>query len=69
MIELTAARCPRSPESYLSVMHADAPDEAQSIAAELTALTGMDHLPILDLGASIATQCGPGTLSVGYFTL
>jgi DegV family protein with EDD domain len=67
LIELVCARCPRSPEAYVCVMHADDEKEAQSLAQALKTNLGVDTIPIYHLGAAITTHAGPGTLAVGFF--
>ncbi len=65
--ELVAEQCPRAPESHLCVMQADALEMAQRLAGELGAALRLGHIPIYNLGASITTHGGPGTLAVGFF--
>jgi DegV family protein with EDD domain len=67
LVELVAAQCPRTPEGYLCVMHADAQPEAEALAADLGAAVGVDEVPIYEVGAAIATHGGPGILGVGFF--
>lgn len=66
--ELVTALCPRTSEARLSVMHADDLAEAQRLARDLQSLLDIDTLPIYNLGASITTHAGPGTLGVGFFS-
>jgi DegV family protein with EDD domain len=65
--ELVVAGCPRTPEADLSVMHADAPAEAERLAADLRAALGLADIPIFAVGAAITTHAGPGTIGVGFF--
>lgn len=64
---IVAERCPRTPEAYLCVMHADAAAAAERLAGELAVALGLGAVPIYSAGASITTHAGPGTLGVGYF--
>ncbi len=67
LIELMAAQCPHSPQSYPCVMHTDAQLEAERLAAELGTILGCGPLPLYDAGAACTTHGGPGILAVGFF--
>jgi DegV family protein with EDD domain len=53
--------------SYLSVMHAGVPDQAQALAGEFCATLGLQQVPILDVPPAIVTHAGPGLLGVAFF--
>lgn len=65
--ELVMAECPRSPESHLNVMHADALGEAQRLRDDLCRVLGVYDIPLYSVGPAITTHAGPGTLAVGFF--
>ena len=65
--ELILAECPRTPEARLSVMHADAIEDANRLRAELSASLGIQDIPLYSVGPAITTHAGPGTLAVGFF--
>jgi DegV family protein with EDD domain len=65
--ELVIAECPRSPESHLSVMHADAPSEAQRLRDDLCRVLGVCDIPLYSVGPAITTHAGPGTLAISFF--
>ena len=65
--EAVLAECPRSPEARLSVMHADAPSEANRLRDELCEALGVCDIPLYSVGPAITTHAGPGTLAVGFF--
>ena len=65
--ELARAECPRTPESYLCVMHADAPTQADQLRADLCADLGVCDIPLYSVGPAITTHAGPGTLAIGFF--
>ncbi|MGQ9681766.1 MAG: DegV family protein [Anaerolineae bacterium] len=67
LIELVAEQCPRSSEGYLSVMHADVPQDATRLAEQLKAVTGIGDIPIYTVGSAITTHGGPGVLGVSFF--
>ena len=52
---------------YLSVMHADVPQEAQELANDLGKQLGLRDIPILDVPPAIVTHGGPGILGVSFF--
>jgi len=65
--ELILTECPRTPGARLSVMHADAVEDAQRLRAELSASLGIQDIPLYSVGPAITTHAGPGTLAVGFF--
>jgi DegV family protein with EDD domain len=65
--ELILTECPRTPEARLSVMHADAVEDANRLRAELSAALGIKDIPLTSVGPAITTHAGPGTLAVGFF--
>ncbi|MBN1401861.1 MAG: DegV family protein [Anaerolineae bacterium] len=67
LLDLVVEHCPRSAESYLWVMHADAQVEAEQFAERLRARLGIEEIPLLGVGAAITTHAGPGVLGVSFF--
>ncbi|MBP7693615.1 MAG: DegV family protein [Anaerolineales bacterium] len=65
--ELVVARCPRTPEARLSVLHAGVEAEAAALAAALQAALGTAEIPLYPVGAAITVHAGPGTLGVAFF--
>lgn len=66
--ELIVAEAARGDGAHLSVMHTAAPEEAETLAAELKAALGLTDVIIMDLVPAIVTHAGPGALAVGFFT-
>lgn len=54
-------------EGYLSVMHADALDEAQALASSFKATLDLDDVMILRVPPAVVTHGGPGVLGVGFY--
>lgn len=65
--ELILTECPRTPEAHLSVMHADAVEDANRLRADLSATLNIQDIPLYSVGPAITTHAGPGTLAVGFF--
>ena len=65
--ELILTECPRTPEARLSVMHADAVEDANRLRADLSATLDIRDIPLYSVGPAITTHAGPGTLAVGFF--
>ena len=65
--ELVRQQMPYGGSGYLSVMHADVPDEAAALADTLRAELNIPTIPILDLPPAIVTHGGPGILAVAFF--
>jgi DegV family protein with EDD domain len=56
-----------SEAGYLSLMHADALEEAQALADSLQAELGLEAVSILRVPPAVVTHGGPGVLGVGFF--
>ena len=65
--ELVLEQIPQDGSGYLSVMHADVPDQGQALADDLGAQLGLSQIPIYDVPPAIVTHAGPGILGVGFF--
>src|SRR5690606_21464366 len=53
----------------VAVMHADAADEAESLASELRARLDVEELLVGQLGPTIGTHAGPGTIGVVFHSV
>lgn len=65
--ELARLECPRTPEAYVCVMHADVQLEANQLRTDLCADLGLGDIPLYSVGPAITTHAGPGTLAIGFF--
>lgn len=65
--ELILEDCPHGPESCLTVMHADAYEEAQALVKEYSDLLGITDVQIYNLPPAILVHAGPGALAISYF--
>ncbi len=68
LIELVKSQAARNGEAYLSVMHAGVPDQAESLAQQLSEVTSFRSIPILDLPPAIVVHGGPGVLAAAFFS-
>ncbi len=66
--QLVLSDVDRSGQAHLTVMHAEAPKEAEEMAASLRTRLGGAEILIMDLVPAIITHAGPGALAVGFFT-
>jgi DegV family protein with EDD domain len=67
LVELVEEQCPKRADSNLCVMQADAPEEAEELAASLRSRTGLAHIPIYELPPAIVVHGGPKVMGVGFF--
>lgn len=58
----------RAGDAHVTVMHAEAREEAEQVAASLKESLGSSEILIMDLVPAIITHAGPGALAVGFFT-
>lgn len=65
--QLVISECPATEDAHLCVMQADAEDRATDLASALQEALDISKVPVYQLGASITTHAGPGTLAVGFF--
>ncbi|HNT22789.1 MAG TPA: DegV family protein [Anaerolineales bacterium] len=65
--ELARQQLPGDGTGYLSIMHADVPEEAMILASDLRAELNISHIPIIDLPPAVVTHGGPGILAVAFF--
>ena len=65
--ELVATNCPPTAEADLCVLHADAPAEAERLAADLCRKLGAASIPVYAAGAAITTHAGPGAIGAAFF--
>lgn len=55
-------------DPHVCVMHADALDDAENLAAELKSNLNIEKIPFYELPPAIVVHVGPGALAVGFFT-
>lgn len=67
IVEIVEEQCPKSPESHLCVMQADAVEEAQTLAEDLKSRMNLTEIPIYQLPPAIIVHGGPGVMGVGFF--
>ncbi len=65
--ELVLTQIPTDGSGHLCVMHADAPEQAQTLAADLGRALDLPSVPILDVPSAIVVHSGPGVLGVSFF--
>jgi len=65
--QLVISDYPSGGEGYLTVMHADVPEQGKQLAADLAAALNLEQVPVADVPPAIATHGGPGVLGVAYF--
>jgi len=68
LCELVLENCPRGPESYISVLHGGAEEEAKYLVDYFKNCLGIDDIPIYYVPAAILVYSGPGVVGVSYFT-
>ena len=67
LVEIIEEECPKSPEGHLSIMQADAVDEANMLAEDLKTRMNLPSIPIYELPPAIVVHGGPGVMAVGFF--
>lgn len=66
--EVVGSEAARGSAAHLTVMNADARQEAELLATELQSALGCEDVLIMDMVPAIVTHAGPGVLAVGFFT-
>ena len=67
ILEIVEEQCPKNAAANLSVMQADALEEADALAADLRSRINLTHIPIYELPPAIVVHGGPGVMAVGFF--
>ena len=65
--EIVLEQIPRTPDAYLTIMHAGVPDQGQALAFDLAQSLGIDSVPVFDVPPAIVTHGGPGILAAAFF--
>jgi len=68
MISIAEERIEKDKESYLSIMHAGAREQAQEMANRLSSRLSISNIPIYEMPPAIITHGGPGILGMAFFT-
>jgi DegV family protein with EDD domain len=66
--EIILSECPKGPECMFTIMHAEARDEAEVLAAEYCQVLGIPNIPIYEVPPAIIVHAGPGVLAFSFFT-
>ncbi|HNS50683.1 MAG TPA: DegV family protein [Anaerolineae bacterium] len=67
LLEIVAARAGSASSLHGAVVHANSPDEAESLRERLAALVKFDELYTSGLSPAIGTHTGPGTIGLGFY--
>lgn len=68
LVDIVCEQSNGSQQKMVTVMHADVPEEAMTLAKELQAKLKLPEIPsITDVPPAIVTHGGPGILAVGFF--
>ena len=66
--EIMAERSGPDTQIHVAVLHADAPEEANRLADDISAHFNVAEQLVIDIGAAIGTHTGPGTLGLAFYT-
>lgn len=67
LLEIVAARVGSMPSLHGAVVHANSPEEAESLRERLAARIKFDELHTSGLSPAIGTHTGPGTIGLGFY--
>jgi DegV family protein with EDD domain len=67
LIEIVLSQYPQATNGFLTIMHADVPQEGKALAEELRSRLSLTEVPLYDVPPAIVTHGGPGILGVGFF--
>jgi len=65
--ELICQDCPKTADSYITVLQLGAESEAKLLAKDFAEYIGMPDVPVAEMPPAIGVHAGPGVLGVGYF--
>lgn len=67
IIEIIQNECPHHESGLLSIAQCDAVEDAQSLAAEFTRVTGIQNIPIYEVPPAIVVHAGPKVMAISFF--
>jgi DegV family protein with EDD domain len=67
IIEIIQNECPHNESGLLSIAQCDAVEDAQSLAAEFTRVTGIQNIPIYEVPPAIVVHAGPKVMAISFF--
>jgi len=67
LVELVVNECPANPESHLSILEADAMDDAIELSNNFREQIKINDIQITDLPPAIIVHAGPGVLAASFF--
>jgi DegV family protein with EDD domain len=67
LIELVKSECPRTQDSNLALLEADAMEDAIELREAFTQALSLDEIAIADLPPAIIVHAGPGVLAASFF--
>jgi DegV family protein with EDD domain len=65
--ELVLVDCPKGEESMITVSHCGGHERAEKLAAELSQMLEIPHIPVYEVPPAIVVHGGPGIISVSFF--
>ena len=68
LVEIVEEQCPQNASAYLSVLQADAVEEAEALAAGLRSRMNLDRVPVYEMPPAIVVHGGPGIMGVAFMT-
>jgi len=68
IVELVKEECPPKVESYLSILEADAMEDAIALKTEFQDSLKINSVQIADLPPAIIVHAGPGVVAASFFT-
>jgi DegV family protein with EDD domain len=66
--EIVTNECPHCKESYISIAHIEAEDEAAELVIYFKKALGVEDIPIYEAPPAIVVHGGPKIIAVSFFT-
>ena len=67
IVDLVLSECPRTSESHLSILEADALADAEALRQEFQKNLNINSIQITDLPPAIVVHAGPGVVAASFF--
>jgi len=65
--ELILEKCPKGPDSHITVSHCGGLERAEHLARDLEQALEVDSIPIYEVPPAIVVHAGPGVITVSFF--
>lgn len=68
IVEIVDQECPHHDGGLLSISQCEAEEDASTLSAEFTRITGIKDIPVYEVPPAIVVHAGPKVMAISFFT-